>query len=99
MSTFSAVYLSYSDIAIAASLILISLCVSFFFSLRLEKSLMIASLRSVIQLSLIGLILGWIFAQNHAAPVVALLCIMTLIAGRHCRPQPHQQALQRPPAR
>ena len=85
MNTFSAVHLTYGDIAIAASLILISLGVSFFFSLRLEKSLIIASLRSVIQLSLIGLILGWIFAQNQAAPIIALLCIMTLIAATAAR--------------
>ncbi|UJF24586.1 iron export ABC transporter permease subunit FetB [Suttonella sp. R2A3] len=81
MNTFSAISLSLSDLLIAALLIALSLIISLTLSLKLEKALIIATLRTVIQLSLIGLALSWIFAQTHVAPIIALLCLMTLIAA------------------
>ena len=75
------IVLTYADIALASSLIIIVLLVSWFLRLRLTKTLVIAALRTVIQLSFIGLILAWIFAREQWYEVLIILTIMTLIAG------------------
>ncbi|WP_227673509.1 iron export ABC transporter permease subunit FetB [Psychrobacter sp. CMS30] len=75
------IVLTYADIALASSLIIIVLVVSWFLRLRLTKTLVIAAVRTVIQLSFIGLILAWIFAREQWYEVLIILAIMTLIAG------------------
>ena len=75
------IVLTYADIALASSLIIIVLLVSWFLRLRLTKILVIAAVRTVIQLSFIGLILAWIFAREQWYEVLIILTIMTLIAG------------------
>ena len=75
------IVLTYADIALASSLIIIVLLVSWFLRLRLTKTLVIAAVRTVIQLSFIGLILAWIFAREQWYEVLIILTIMTLIAG------------------
>ena len=75
------VVLTYADIALASSLIIIVLLVSWVLRLRLTKTLVIAAVRTVIQLSFIGLILAWIFAREQWYEVLIILTIMTLIAG------------------
>ena len=75
------IVLTYADIALASSLIIIVLVVSWFLRLRLTKTLVIAAVRTVIQLSFIGLILAWIFAREQWYEVLIILTIMTLIAG------------------
>lgn len=75
------VVLTYADIALASSLIIIVLLVSWVLRLRLTKTLVIAAIRTVIQLSFIGLILAWIFAREQWYEVLIILTIMTLIAG------------------
>jgi len=74
--------LSWLDLAIATSLILINGAISLALQLRLEKKLAIAALRTIVQLLAIGTILGWVFAVNRWYVVLAILAIMTLIAGR-----------------
>ena len=75
------IVLTNADIALASSLIIIVLVVSWFLRLRLTKTLVIAAVRTVIQLSFIGLILAWIFAREQWYEVLIILTIMTLIAG------------------
>ena len=75
------IVLTNADIALASSLIIIVLLVSWFLHLRLTKTLIIAAVRTVIQLSFIGLILAWIFAREQWYEVLIILTIMTLIAG------------------
>ena len=75
------IVLTYADIALASSLIIIVLVVSWFLRLRLTKTLVIAAVRTVIQLSFIGLILAWIFAREQWYEVLIILTIMTLIAS------------------
>ncbi len=75
------IVLTDADIALASSLIIIVLVVSWFLRLRLNKTLVIAAIRTVIQLSFIGLILAWIFAREQWYEVLIILTIMTLIAG------------------
>jgi len=71
--------LSYFDLGLAASLILINAGVSLAFSLKLERTLALNTIRMVIQLALIGLILKWIFAQS--SPVWTALWMMIMIAA------------------
>jgi len=73
--------LTYGDVALASSLIFIVLIVSWRLRLHLTKMLLIAAIRTVVQLSFIGLILGWIFAREQWYEVLLILTIMTLIAG------------------
>lgn len=75
------IFLTYGDIALASSLILMVLMVSWRLRLHLTKTLLMAALRTVVQLSFIGLILAWVFAREQWYEVLSILTIMTLIAG------------------
>jgi putative ABC transport system permease protein len=74
--------LSYWQVAIATSLILISGAISLALQLGLERRLIVASIRTVVQLLLIGLILKWVFAPGRPWYVVlSIIIVMTFIAG------------------
>jgi len=73
--------LSTTDVAIAAALILINGAISLALGLGLERRLLIASLRTIAQLLLIGLVLKWIFGARHWAAIVGLMLVMSTIAG------------------
>jgi putative ABC transport system permease protein len=73
--------LSAIDVAIAATLILINGCISFALGLQLERRLFIASVRTVVQLLLIGYVLELIFGQSQWSIIGLLIATMTLIAG------------------
>lgn len=75
------ILLTYDDIALASSLIILVLIVSWRLRLKLTKTLLTAAIRTVVQLSFIGLILAWIFAREQWYEVLLILTIMTLIAG------------------
>ena len=75
------VKLGYVEVALAALLILINGAISIGLRLRMEQSLLIASVRTVAQLLLVGLVLKWVFEWNSWWVVVALACFMTLVAG------------------
>ena len=73
--------LSAADIAIAASLILINGALSLGLKLGLERQLIWAAIRTVVQLLAIGYLLGWVFEFAYWYVVLPLMCLMTLIAG------------------
>ena len=75
------IFLTYSDVALASSLIVIVLIISWRLRLTLTKTLLTAAIRTIVQLSFIGLILAWIFAREQWYEVLLILTIMTLIAG------------------
>lgn len=75
------IFLTYSDIALASSLIVIVLIISWRLRLALTKTLLTAAIRTIVQLSFIGLILAWIFAREQWYEVLLILTIMTVIAG------------------
>jgi putative ABC transport system permease protein len=52
---------------------------------ELEKDLVLASVRTIIQLFVLGHILGWIFAQSNLALTLLIAVIMTVNAGYHSR--------------
>jgi putative ABC transport system permease protein len=73
--------LSATDLCIAAALILINGALSVLLKLDLERKLLWASVRTVVQLLAVGYLLGWVFANAHWYVVLPLMCLMTLIAG------------------
>ena len=69
------------DVAASAVLILAGGLVSVALRLQLTKPLLIASLRTVIQLLILGMALSWIFRIERWYLIVAIAAVMTLIAG------------------
>lgn len=74
--------LSYWDLALASILILANGLISLWYQLGMEKPLLISTMRMVVQLSLIGFILKFIFVQTSPLWTTALVVIMVLVAGR-----------------
>ena len=75
------VTLGYSDIALAAALVLVNGVISFALQLGLERRLFWAALRMTVQLLLIGFVLKWVFADGRLWVVGGVLAAMTVIAG------------------
>jgi putative ABC transport system permease protein len=77
----SYIELTYTQVALAALLMLINAAISLVLRLGLERTLLLASLRTVVQLSLLGLGLQWVFQVDRWYVVLAIMLVMTLIAG------------------
>jgi putative ABC transport system permease protein len=79
----SPAYLRLSDAAIVLSalLILVNAAVSFLLRLGMERRLLVASLRTVLQLWLVGYVLDWVFTLNRWPPIVGLGLIMVAVAA------------------
>ena len=75
------VHLGWWQLGIAASLVLVSGAISLALGLDLHRRLLLAALRTVAQLLLIGLVLNWIFRWGTWYVVLGLMTVMTLIAG------------------
>ena len=75
------IQLEYWQVAVAALLILVNAGISMALRLGLERTLLWASLRTVVQLLLVGFVLEWVFALDRWYIVIALLAVMTFIAG------------------
>lgn len=73
--------LGYGQLALATSLILISGAISLALRLGLEGRLLLAAVRTVVQLLLVGLVLEYIFRLQQWPLIVGLMLMMTLIAG------------------
>lgn len=73
--------LSLIDVAIAATLIVVNGALSVALSLDLERRLALAAVRTIVQLLLVGYVLGWVFAVDRWYVVLALMLLMTIIAG------------------
>jgi putative ABC transport system permease protein len=76
--------LSWWQLALAASLMVISAGVSLALRLGLHWRLALATTRTIAQLLLLGLVLRWIFEATgtvYVVAVVVLLLVMTLVAG------------------
>ncbi len=73
--------LSWWQVAFAALLILVNAAISVTLKLGLERSLLIASVRTCVQLVLVGMVLEWVFRFERWYVVVGLGIVMTAIAG------------------
>jgi putative ABC transport system permease protein len=65
----------------AAALVVINGLISATLRLGMERSLLIASVRTVVQLLLIGLVLEWVFQVERWPLIVLLSCAMTVVAA------------------
>jgi putative ABC transport system permease protein len=73
--------LSAFDLSLAAGLVLALAALSLRLRLGIERSLLIAALRSVVQLSLLGLVLKVLFEQVNLLFIGTLALVMLLVAG------------------
>jgi putative ABC transport system permease protein len=73
--------LTYSQVGLAALLILINGALSVLLRLGLERRLLLAAICTVVQLLLIGLVLEWVFRVDRWYVVLGLMLVMTLTAG------------------
>jgi len=78
----SAISLDYWDLLVASLLLLANGAISIWFRLKIEKTLLINALRMLVQLSLIGLVLKFIFAQTTPLWTGLMIVVMVLFAGR-----------------
>jgi len=76
------VTLGLTDLAIAASLILLNGAISIGYSLGIARSLTVAAVRMGLQLGAIGFALKFIFQQSSPLWTVALVLVMLVVAGR-----------------
>ncbi len=76
------VALSYTDLALAALLILINGALAVAFRLGLERALIISAVRMVVQLVAVGLVLKFVFSQTSPLWTAAIGLVMVGFAGR-----------------
>jgi len=74
--------LSYARLTIAAALILANAGLSISLSLGLERRLLVAAARTIVQLLLVGLILEWVFELESWYAIAAVGLVMVFAAGR-----------------
>ena len=70
------------NIAIASGFVILAGLASILLKLRVEKDIGIASVRALIQLSLAGLAIGFVFGLKSIVWVLLLALVMTLFAAR-----------------
>jgi putative ABC transport system permease protein len=85
------ILLRWTDLAIAASLLLIDGGLSVWLRLGLERQLAIAAVRLVVQLVAVGLILRAVFAFAHPAITLLVILVMVAIASREVAARPEQR--------
>jgi putative ABC transport system permease protein len=73
------------DLSLAALLICVNAGISIWLRLALERQLLIAALRMVLQLTLMGFILKTLFAIASPAFTLGAMVVMVLFAGREVR--------------
>ncbi len=73
--------LSYLQMGLAAALILANGLISLLLGLKLGRSIIWASIRTIVQLLLVGLVLRQVFQVRNVYLVLALMGVMTLLAG------------------
>lgn len=78
----TAIELSPWQVAISSCLVVAAGIVSLLLRLKLEKKLAIASVRTVVQLSLIGYALGWVFQVGNWWSIPIVLLVMFAAASR-----------------
>ena len=77
-----AIPLSVFDLSIAAGLVLIAGLISLLFRLGLERRLALASVRTVVQLLLVGYVLQWVFDPAHVLMIIPIVVVMVAVASR-----------------
>ncbi|WP_347986285.1 iron export ABC transporter permease subunit FetB [Methylomonas sp. AM2-LC] len=73
--------LSYLQVLLAASLVVVNGILSLYLKLGMERLLFISALRTVVQLLLIGFVLQWVFTHNQWYLSLSIIVVMTVVAG------------------
>jgi len=81
MAVTTYVEIGYVDLALAAGLLLINLLLAVALRLGLTRDLLVASVRMVVQLLLVGLVLDWVFATRSPWLILAIAVLMAGLAG------------------
>ena len=81
MPSDGAIPIALPRLALAAGFVLTAGLVSLGLRLELERRLLVASLRTVLQLLIVGSLLGWVFALEHPFVVLALMTAMIAAAA------------------
>ena len=77
----SYIELTYWQVGLAALLIVVNAAISVALRLGMERTLVVAAVRMTLQLLLVGLVLEWVFHVERWYVVLAMLAVMTLVAG------------------
>lgn len=77
-----AISISVFDLGLAAALVMLLALLTQGLGLGIGKSMVIAALRALIQLSLVGLALKFVFTRSDPLWIAAIALVMVLIAGR-----------------
>jgi putative ABC transport system permease protein len=71
------------SLTLASSLVLISIFISYYQKLGVEKEIVVGTIRAVIQLTIVGYILHYIFAANNFFFTLTMVTIMIIVAGNN----------------
>lgn len=74
--------LTWGDLALASLLVVLNACLSLALGLGVARRLLVAAARMVVQLLLMAMVLGWLFAHGSAAWTALAAMAMVLFAGR-----------------
>lgn len=77
----SYIQISWVDLLLAASLLIVNLVLSSALRLGMGRRLLVASARMAIQLSLLGLVLEWVFDSANGPAVLGMGLFMGVVAG------------------
>ncbi len=83
--------LSAFDLSLAAILVLLLAGISSWMGLGVERSLLVAAARTVVQLLLIGLVLKAVFTNIHLVWMTIIALVMLLVAGREVMVRQHRR--------
>ncbi|MBN2405157.1 MAG: iron export ABC transporter permease subunit FetB [Coriobacteriia bacterium] len=82
MSADGAIVIGWWELALAMLFVLVTGGLSIAMSLKLEKDLAIATVRTYVQLMALGFVLRWVFANQTWYIVIALMLVMITAAAR-----------------
>lgn len=85
------VALSAFDLSLAATLVLLLAGVTWWARLGLAQRILVAATRTVVQLTLVGLVLKWLFAQQGLTWIALITFVMLIIAGREVMVRQHRR--------
>ena len=78
------------QLGIAAALVIALSVLTWYMRLALSGRLLIAAVRTVIQLLLLGLVLEYLFATSHPALIALVALVMLSVAGREVMARQHR---------
>ncbi len=87
----SVITLSATDLALAASLVVLDAGVSVALKLDLHRQVLWAAARMVVQLVIVGYLLRFIFVLNNPAATLVIVVVMAAIAAREIAARPERR--------